>query len=647
MFSAPDQNEKFTIPVLKPEPQHGRVVQLVSQFLTKNHYKDMSLDDSLSSQLLNNYLELLDYNKMYFLKTDVDNFEQERYKFDEYLLTGRLNHVYDIFNLYQKRLEERLNFVFEQLDKPFDFTKIEYFYPNRDSIGWAESQEELDNYWRKRIKNEYLNLKLAEKEESDIKEILTKRYTNIYRRLSQNQSEDVIDVYLNSLSRIFDPHTNYFSPKDKDDFKIRMSLSLEGIGARLTTENDYTKVVEIVPGGPADKDGRIKPNDFIIGVQQQGEEMVDVIGWRIDDVVQLIRGPKGSQVTLQVLHDENIPISEAEFIDLTRDKIKLEDSAAKADTIQINDDKRFTLGVITIPNFYFDFESMRAGDPNYKSTTRDVEKILDDLQEQKVDGIIIDLRGNGGGFLSEAIELTGLFIEDGPVVQVKDLFGNIKVERDNDDRVLYIGPLAVLVDQFSASASEIFAAAIQDYNRGLVIGNQTYGKGTVQNVKDLNKYFPNSNTNYGQIKFTIAKFYRVNGGSTQHVGVIPDIELPSRFEHDDIGESSQKNALLWDQINSTKYNAYKDRMNSIIESLKLNHESRMTNNIAFNDYLKTIEEFKELTNTKKISLNEEVRKKEKEENKDKKKKLDREQENKLILKESARILTDYIKITNK
>jgi len=638
-----DDTNTFQIQELKAEPQHQRVVQKVTQILTRLHYKDVSISDSLSNELFVNYLDFLDYNKSYFLASDIEEFEIFRYNFDQYIITGNLEAVYFMYNTFQKRMNNRLEYVFKRIDEPFDFTLNEYFEPKRDSIYWATDNTELDNYWRKRLKNEFLGLKISGKEEDKIKEVLQKRYTNLKRRLSQSQSEDVVQIYLNALSRIFDPHTSYFSPKATDDFQIRMKQSLEGIGARLSTENEYTKVVEIIVGGPADKSKLLMANDFIIGVgQEESGEIVDVVGWRIDDVVQLIRGSKNSKVRLQILHDENEPIADAETITITRDKVKLEDSAAKSDTIHINQNgEEVILGVISIPAFYLDYEAQRKGDPNYKSTTRDVEKILTQFEEQKINGIIIDLRKNGGGFLSEAIDLTGLFIENGPVVQVRDTRGRIKIEQDSDPKLKYSGPMVVLVDQFSASASEIFAAAIQDYGRGLIVGNQTYGKGTVQNMWDLNRLFPNSTEKYGQVKLTIAKFYRINGGSTQHVGVIPDIELPSRFIHDEIGESSQKNALLWDQISAVNFADDQEQINNFLPSLKLNHTNRFASDESFTYFINKIEKYKERKPHRRYSLNEEKRRAEKEKNK-KKKKDEKENDEDYLLVESGNILADYI-----
>ena len=643
-----DDNNTYQIHELKPEPQHQRVVQKVTQILTRLHYKDVTINDSLSNQIFVNYLDYLDYNKSYFLKSDIEKFEDFRYNFDQYIVTGELAPVFFMFNTFQTRMEHRLDYIFKRIDEPFDFTLNEYFTPRRDSANWAHDVSELDDYWRKKLKNEFLSLKISGKNEDKIREVLKKRYTNRKRRLSQGQSEDVIQLYLNALSRIFDPHTSYFSPKATDDFQIRMKQSLEGIGARLSTENEYTKVVEIIAGGPADKSKLLQVNDFIIGVgQDESGEIVDVVGWRIDDVVQLIRGPKNSKVRLQILHDENELIADADLITITRDKVKLADSAAKSDTIHIKQDgKELILGVIDIPAFYLDYDAQRKGNPNYNSTTRDVEKILTEFEEMGIDGVIIDLRQNGGGFLAEAIDLTGLFIKNGPVVQVRDTRGRIKIELDNDPKLKYSGPLAVLVDQYSASASEIFAAAIQDYGRGIIVGNQTYGKGTVQNIWDLNRLFPNSARKYGQVKLTIAKFYRISGGSTQHVGVIPDIELPSRFDHDEIGESSQKNALLWDQISAVKYPENLKTISSILPSLKLNHDSRFSSDQSFSYFMSEIEKQKEEKQKKSYSLNEETRRAQREKNK-KKDEKQKEYDKDFLLVESENILADYIMMLEK
>lgn len=638
---------------LEPENQHRRVGQIVTTLLNRNHYKKFDINDSLSSEIFDQYVDMLDHNRRYFLQSDIDEFERFRYFFDDFIKSSNLSVSYAMYNRFHARLEERMQYVEALLTQEFDFTLDEYFEPDRSEKPWAKTSADLDSIWRKQIKHEALNLKITGKEWDKIVDVIDKRYNNLEKRMNQSQSEDVFQLFMNAFASCIDPHTSYFSPKAKDDFNIHMSKSLEGIGASLRTEDDYTKVVEIIPGGPADKDGRLQPNDRIVGVAQGDDSaMVDVIGWRIDDVVQLIRGPKESVVRLQVLKAGATPTAVPKLIRLVRDKVRLEDQTAKRDTIKINQNGRdYTLGVIKIPTFYFDIDGYRKNDPEYKSTTRDVADLLLDMRYEGVDGVIIDLRRNGGGFLSEAISLTGLFIRRGPVVQVRDALGRIKIESDTDPEVVYDGPLAVLVDQFSASASEIFAAAIQDYGRGVVIGNQTFGKGTVQNAIDLNRYFPNSSQNYGQLKMTIAKFYRVTGGSTQHVGVIPDVTFPSRFEHKEIGESSHDNALLWDQIDPARIKKDMDLTDGLVSTLKSRHTVRISEDPEFNHFLEEIEEHKESREKKRISLNETVRTAEREENEEddageeNEEKNDKEDEEDFLLTESAYILGDLISLS--
>ena len=634
---------------LFPEPQHQQATRIIVQLLTQNHYKRIEVNDSLSSQVFDRYIDRLDYSHIYFLESDIAEFEKYRYRFDDYFRLGRVDAAFEIFNFYEKRLAERLMHVFELLENGFDFTVDEYIELDRDDAPWAKTKEELDEIWRKRIKHEALSLKIAGKEWDEIVSTLRKRYKRVQRNLQQYQSEDVFQLVMNSLSESFDPHTNYFSPKNYDNFKIQMSQSLEGIGARLSTENVYTRVVEIVPGGPADKSRKLFPNDRILGVAQGDEgEMVDVVGWRIDDVVQLIRGKKGTKVRLQLLRAGESAGALTDTIALVRDKINLEDQSAKSDTIQIiHQGRKLTFGIIDIPEFYSDYEARHRGEKNYKSTTRDVKNLVEQLETMKVDGIIIDLRHNGGGFLNEAVDLTGLFIDKGPVVQVRDSRGNLNVERDTDPTKIYDGPLAVVIDRLSASASEIFAAAIQDYNRGIIVGSQSFGKGTVQNAIDLNRYVPGSFDKLGQLKLTVAKFYRINGGSTQHTGVMPDISFPSRYSSMDIGESTSKNALLWDKIRPTPYEVYRP-YSDVIPQLEAQHEIRMDKSAEYASLLENISKYEETKNHKKVSLMESKRREErKKEEKDPDTDEDEsETENPikkdLLLKESARILGDYL-----
>lgn len=599
---------------LAPESQHRNVSQLVSHILMRSHYQKKQINDSLSSEIFDLYINILDYSRLYFLQSDIKAFEAHRYMFDDYLLSGQVEEPYQMFNLYEKRAAERLEYVYQQLDKGFDFTIDEYLELDRENAPWAKTKAELNELWRKRLKHEALNLKLTGKDWDGVVNTLKKRYNRIRKNISQYNTEDVFQLIMNSLAESYDPHTNYFSPKDFDDFKIRMSQSLEGIGARLTTESDYTKVVEIVPGGPADKSKQLFPNDKIIGVGQGlNGEIIDVIGWRIDDVVQMIRGKKSTLVRLQILRADSAPEALPDTIALIRDKIKLEDQSAKADTVQIfQNGRKITFGIINIPSFYSDFDARRKGDKDYKSTSRDVEKLIRELQGRDIKGLVIDLRGNGGGFLNEAVDLTGLFIDKGPVVQVRDAYGKTEVEWDIQAGKVYDGPLVVLVDRLSASASEIFAAAIQDYGRGVVVGSQSFGKGTVQNAYDLNRYLRDSSNKFGQLKLTVAKFYRINGGSTQHVGVIPDISFPSRFDLMDIGESTRKNALLWDQIKPVDYK--KDGGLAGIRSVL---ESRLKTRLAANpDYAKLLEDLEKLKERRQktlVSLQESKRRAERDE----------------------------------
>ncbi len=611
------ENDAVHFNALQPEPQHTRVSQLVSYLLTHNHYQKKELDDSLGSEAFDRYLKKLDYNRLYFLKSDIDKFENYRYKFDDYIRSGRIAPAFEIFNRYEERFAERLDYIYKRLETEFDYTIDEYIETDRENAPWAQSREELDELWRKQLKNAALNLKLAGKNWEGIQKTLRKRYERIQKNINQFQSEDVFQLLMNSLSESFDPHTNYFSPKNFDDFKISMSQSFEGIGARLMTENDYTKVAEIIPGGPADKGRLLHANDKIIAVGQGKDgELVDVIGWRIDDVVQLIRGPKKTIVRLVIIPAGEKVGARNDTISIVRGKVKLEDRSAKGDTLQIlHNGKKETFGIIKVPSFYSDFEAMRRGERNYKSTTRDVRNEIVQLKRQNVDGLIIDLRGNGGGFLNEAVDLAGLFIDTGPVVQVRSSSGRVNVEWDTNPGVAWDGPLIVLVDRLSASASEIFAAAIQDYRRGIIIGSQSFGKGTVQNPIDLNRYKKHSTEKWGQLKLTTAKFYRINGGSTQNAGVMPDISFPSRYTLMDIGESTSENALMWDQIDKLDYNRY-DRYNEdLVAKLNQRHVARIQKNKKFKKLLEELERYKVDLEKTRFSLREDVRRAEREKSK--------------------------------
>jgi len=645
------------LPDLEPEPQHKRVTQLVAHILGSNHYRQRELDDSLSSELYQEFLGRLDYNRIYFLSSDIMNFEKNRYLLDDYIKVGHIQPAFEIFKVYEKRLGERLVYIHEHLDIEFDYTKDEYIEVNREDALWPKDRAEQQELWRKYLKYEALNLRLAGKDWAGTVDVLKKRYDNLKRRVAQYQSEDVYALFMDTFAGCFDPHTNYFSPKSFDNFKIAMSQSFEGIGARLRMVNEYTVVAEIIPGGPAEKGKALFVNDKIIGVSQGDDgDMVDVVGWRIDDVVQLIRGRKNTLVRLQLLR-AGLPVeSPPDTISILRDKVNIEDQSAKSDTLDIiHEGQPFTFGVIKIPTFYSDFDGRRSGLTEYKSTTADVRRLIQNFDLAKMDGLIIDLRHNGGGFLNEAVDLTGLFIDRGPVVQVRSSSGKVDVEQDDDPDLVYNGPLAVLVDRLSASASEIFAAAIQDYDRGIIIGTQTFGKGTVQNAIDLNRFIKSPDTRLGQIKLTVAKFYRINGGSTQHVGVLPDITFPSRLTFMDIGESTTKNALLWDRIDPVNYQTT-GYINDYLSDLELRHDLRLRDDKGYLDLLADIENFSEDRNKKLVSLNEEKRRAEQNKHKDDSADLDEEMseettENEndedLFLTEGAHILGDYILLKEK
>jgi carboxyl-terminal processing protease len=664
-YNSSPSNPVDTLTVIKPGNNYEIENQLITSILTRYHFKEFEIDDSLSISIFNRYLESLDNGKNYFLQSDIESFNSEKYDLDDKLFKGDIQFYYDVFNTYIKRLNERMSYIDELLNVEFDYSLDENYEYDRDKSDWAKNQSELNEIWRKRLKNDALTYKLNGKDWEFIQKTLKKRYKNFAKYLNQYNSEDVFQLAMNSFTQAIDPHTNYLSPVTSDNFKIDMSLSLEGIGARLQTEDDYTKVAEIIPGGPAAKSGLLKADDKIIGVAQgEDEEFEDIIGWRITDAVKLIRGAKGTLVRLQIIKAGSDLNAKPIEISLIREKVKLEDQAAKGSVLDIiNDDKPFRIGVIDIPNFYVDFEGQRNGDGSYKSTTKDVRKILDSLKSENVDGVIIDLREDGGGSLQEAIELTGLFIKDGPVVQVKNSDGNIDVAKDPDPSIVYDGPLAVLVNRFSASASEIFSGAIQDYGRGIIIGEQTFGKGTVQNLIDLNRLSSQKNLNLGQVKLTIAKYYRVNGGSTQNLGVIPDISFPTMIDPNDFGESAEPTALPWDEIKSADFNRFSD-LSKYLSDLNDKHLQRISTNKDFQNLLEDINIYKENKKKTFISLNEKIRKEEKEKEELRKLKkdgknpeqsdteiLDEEvpvlkvDKNDYILDETAKIISDYILMT--
>ena len=596
------------IPQFYPEDQHPQASQIITTILVNYHYRKPLIDNAFSSQVFDAYLEKLDANHNYLIKADLSKMEKFRYLFDNALRNGNVTPAYTIFNKFIHRYIERYQFALKQLEIPMDFSIDETYYYDRAELLWPANTKELNEIWRKRVKNDVLNLKLADKEIDDIKVLLNKRYKASMRRMAQLKSQDVFLSFMDSVAQTVEPHTNYFSPRDAENFDIRMKLSLEGIGAMLQSEDVYTKIVSLVPKGPADKAGEVKADDKIIAVGQEEEPLVDVIGWRLDDVVDLIRGAKGTIVRLEVLPKGSGADSNSKIISITRDTVKLEEQSAKSEIVELKRNghmERF--GVISLPTFYMDFEAYYKGEVDYKSTTRDVRQLLNDFEKEKISGVIIDLRYNGGGALLEAVQLTGLFINKGPVVQQRNFKNEISVSGDSVLGTTYDGPLVVLVNRGSASASEIFAAAIQDYGRGIIVGEQTFGKGTVQSIRSLDQLTSSDKTGMGQLKYTLAKFYRVNGESMQHKGVVPDIIYPSAFNGDDFGESAETNALPWDTISPVDYLPVAS-IDKLFPKLNIAHIKRISTDKEFRYLIEDIEEYNVRTDDKSISLNFKTRK---------------------------------------
>lgn len=584
---------------LQPDRDQQIASLNIVELLKRHHYNKPPLDDDRSIQIYQNYLKLLDPNRMFFTAQDIAEFNGWKTQFDDFLQAGELEPGFAIFKRNLQRMQERLDFALAQLDKgidQFDFTVNENMELDRKDALWARNEAELDDLWRKRLKDEILRLKITGKDDEAIRQQLTKRYNNQMLRMQQTRSEDIFQAYINAFAQTYDPHTQYMSPDNAENFDINMSLSLEGIGAVLQSDNDYVKIVRLVPAGPAQKSSQLAPSDRIIGVAQDNKEMIDVIGWRLDEVVKLIRGPKGSRVRLEVIPASNAPNDEtSKIVALTREAVKLEDQAAKKSIIEIDHQgHHYKLGVIDIPAFYLDFKAYRAGDANYKSTTRDVKKLLTELKDDHVDGVIIDLRNNGGGSLQEATELTGLFIDRGPTVLVRNSNGRVDVLKNDENAPFYTGPMAVVVNRLSASASEIFAGAMQDYHRALILGSQTFGKGTVQTIQPLN---------HGELKLTLAKFYRVSGQSTQNQGVLPDISYPSIVDAKEIGESALPAAMPWDAIRPV----IKEKANPFepfLMQLSTRHDVRTLDNPDFVYARDRLALQQELMKEKTITLNE-------------------------------------------
>lgn len=587
------------LPDLKQESQHAVASKRVTNLFTRAHYKHIDLNDALSAQIFDRFVESLDFNKSVMLESDIEAFKKYQNAFDNGLTSGKLEFIFEFFNLNLKRRFERYEYAISLLDTEMTFDSKDEYVFDREEAAWAKSTAELDELWRQRVKYDALRLKMTGKDWAGIKEVLTKRYKNALKRLVQSNSEDAFQIVMNSFARSIEAHTSYLSPRRAEQFKMDMELELEGIGAVLGYDEDYTVIRSLVPGGPADKSEQIKADDRIIGVAQGNDEFVDVIGWRLDDVVDLIKGPKGSKVRLQYLKGADAH-GTPKVVEIVRDKIRLEDKAAKSEVFQAQySNLTSKIGVIEIPSFY-------------NNLSKDVKLEIAKLKEAKVDGIIIDLRQNGGGSLYEATQLSGLFIDQGPVVQIHTLNNRIEAQEDKDGVVFYNGPMTVLVDRYSASASEIFAAAMQDYGRAVIIGEQTFGKGTVQQHRPLGRAYDLYDNPLGSVQYTIAKFYRINGGSTQHKGVVPDILFPSAIDPAEWGESQEDNALPWDSIVRAKYNTV-DTLEAAVKYLGEQHDKRIKAEPEFNYVFEDISRYKTEKDNKTISLVEAERIKEREE----------------------------------
>ncbi len=562
---------------LAPTASQVKATSLITRIIDKQHYLNVSLDDAFSSRVFERYLENLDPNRSYFLAEDVARMSRYRDKLDDALRQARLDAAYQIFAVYRARLGERARQALALLDGPFDFTRDEDFRIDRKNAPWPRDRKELDEVWRQRVKNDVLNLMLAGRTQKEAERTLRRRYEALARRAEQFNAEDVFQIFMNAYAGSIEPHTAYLSPRNSENFQIQLSLSLEGIGAALQGEDEYTVVQRVIPGGPASLSGQLQAQDRVTAVGQGPDGLlVDVVGWRLDDVVELIRGPKGSTVRLEVLPKGAPDGGPRKIVTFTRDRVRLEEQAAKRSVIEVFglDGAPRRIGVVNIPTFYLDAAARARGETDYRSTARDVARLLAELEREGVDGVVLDLRGDGGGALSEAVELSGLFIPTGPVVQIRDATGKVQVLEDGDDTVAYAGPLMVLVDRESASASEIVAAALQDYGRALVVGEPTFGKGTVQSLIDLSRLARGAAGDLGQLKATVAQFFRINGSSTQHRGVVPDLTLPTASDPSTDGERSFDNAIPWAKVEAARYRVGGDLL-SLLPTLRARHQLRV------------------------------------------------------------------------
>ncbi len=589
---------------LVPSERHRRVMRLVSEVVERQHYRQTPLDDAMSSQIFEQYLEALDGNKSYMLASDIAEFEPLRYQLDDAIEKADAGPAFQIFTRFQQRNREVLHYALQLLDTEPDFTLDESFRFDRTDAGWPSSSDELHELWRKRVKNDALSLVLAGKTWPDARDVLRKRYERVGKRIEQVTADDVFETFMNAYSHVYDPHSNYLSPRNSEEYNIAMSLSYEGIGASLQLVDDYVTIMNVLPGGSAAASTEIKVGDRITAVGQgESGAFTDVVGWRLDDVVQLIRGPENTFVRLQLLPASASPGSQEAHLALKRAKITLESQAAKKEIHTLHrGDKELKVGVIEVPSFYQDFQARMKGDADYRSTTRDVHRLIDELKAEKIDSLVIDLRDNGGGHLSEATSLVGLFVERGPVVQLRESSGRIEVLDDPEPGAAWEGPLVVLVNRASASASEIFAGAIQDYQRGLVVGQQTYGKGSVQNLYPLDRYALGPNAGFGQLTVTIGKYYRITGDSTQHRGVEPDITLPSLLNTDDIGESTRESALPWDRINAAHYTPEPAEL-PVVSIISREHDERVAHDPDIVALQGDVDELAHLRSQRDLSLN--------------------------------------------
>ena len=632
--------------MLKPAERQTRIIKLVNHIMNRAHYLKINLDDDSSSRIFDQFVDNLDPSRMYFLNEDIRNFKDQKLdqRLDDDIRSGRLDAVFEVFNRYRKRVYQRINYALSRLDHPFDFSIDETFELDRENSSWAESKDELNDYWRKRIKNDIISLKLSEEQESDILTLLSKRYSNMADQWAKMDEQDVFEIFVNTYVGAFDPNTSYYSPIRAENFKIQMSLSLQGVGAVLQMEDGYVVVRRVISGGPVDRSGKLQPDDRIIGVAQEDSEIVDIVGWKLDDVVKLIRGPKHTTVRLEILPAETGLSGKSEIISIVRDNIRLEQQAARSNLIEIETDSGISnIGLITLPTFYTGIQSRDQA--NRRSTTSDVRDLVEDMQSKNIEGLIIDLRGNGGGALSEAIGLTGLFIRNGPIVQIQNSAGQTDIDYDRGAELIYDGPLMVLVDRFSASASEIFSGAIQDYNRGLVVGEPTYGKGTVQNIINLDNLV-RTDDSLGQVKVTTGQFFRINGDSTQYRGVVPDIIWTTMRESDGIddqhGERGYDNPIPWRSIKQAKFNPYQSEVpQSVVDQLIANHESRINSNSYFTYTRKINELFWRAISKEQISLSESIRQSESEQHEAKIEMLDnyRKQALELLEADSDRVIS--------